>query len=55
MDFFRTIKSKKMKSKKKKVNVMAIVNENACGIDVGSTFHMVAIGMEEKEVKKFGV
>lgn len=41
--------------KAKKVQELAIVHENACGIDVGSTFHMVAIGLEKTDIKKFGV
>ncbi len=45
-----------MKTKKRvKVNELAIINENACGIDIGSTFHVVAIGMQDKDVRKFGV
>ena len=45
-----------MKSKReKKVNELAIINEKACGIDIGSKFHMVATGMEDKDVKQFGV
>ena len=44
-----------MSSTRKKIQDLAIVHENACGIDVGSTFHLVAIGMENADIKKFGV
>ena len=45
-----------MKAKKgKKVNELGLVHEHACGIDIGSKFHMVATGMQDKDVKKFGV
>jgi transposase len=31
------------------------VHPNACGIDVGSSFHVAAIGMSDEDVKEFGV
>jgi len=34
---------------------MKVYNHNACGIDIGSKFHVVATGMELKDVKTFGV
>lgn len=34
---------------------MEIVNPNACGIDVGSRSHWVAIGQEDKHIKEYGV
>ena len=34
---------------------MQVIHPNACGIDVGSKFHMVAIGLTEEEIIKFGV
>ena len=34
---------------------MQVIHPNACGIDVGSKFHMVAIGLAEEEIRKFGV
>jgi len=37
------------------VKQMQVVNTNACGIDVGSKFHVAAIGMEDNQVKEFGV
>lgn len=42
-------------SKTKSAQDLAIIHENACGIDVGSKFHMVAIGLEKTDIKKFGV
>lgn len=39
---------------KKEVRV-PIINHNACGIDVGSRFHFVAIGQGNEHVRKFGV
>lgn len=42
-------------TKIKKVQELAVVHDHACGIDVGSTFHMVAIGMESTDIKRFGV
>ena len=42
-------------SKGKPMKALAIINENACGIDIGSKFHMAAISMDEGDVKKFGV
>ena len=40
---------------KKKLKQLQVIHPNACGIDVGATFHIVAIGMREEDVKKFGV
>lgn len=40
---------------KRKVNQLAIINKGVCGIDVGSTFHQTAIGMEKKHLKQFGI
>ena len=34
---------------------MDIINSHAAGIDVGSRFHMVAVGQGEKDVQQFGV
>lgn len=34
---------------------MQVINTNACGIDVGSSFHVAAIGMANNQVKEFGV
>jgi|GEM_PF-4167229 len=34
---------------------MAVINPNACGIDVGSKMHYVATGQGSEEVKSFGV
>ena len=40
---------------RKKRMEMEIVNSNACGIDIGSRSHMVAIGQSIDDVKEFGV
>lgn len=40
---------------KKKTRELAIVHPKACGIDVGSTFHVAATGMGEDDIVKFGV
>jgi len=42
-------------SKQKQFEKMKVYNPNAAGIDVGSTFHVVATGLELSEVGKFGV
>jgi transposase len=34
---------------------MKIVNPNACGIDIGSKSHFVAIGQQKEDVKEFGI
>jgi len=34
---------------------MAVINPNACGVDVGSKMHYVATGQGSEEVKSFGV
>jgi transposase len=34
---------------------MQVIHTNSCGIDVGSTFHVAAIGMSDDQVKEFGV
>ena len=34
---------------------MQVIHPNACGIDVGSRFHVAAIGMSDNQVKEFGV
>lgn len=34
---------------------MQVIHPNACGIDVGSKFHVVAIGLEDSHVREFGV
>lgn len=39
----------------KKIKHLKVLHPQACGIDVGSKFYMVAIGMEEDNIKKFGV
>lgn len=39
----------------KKEERLPIINQNACGIDVGSRTHYVATGQGHKEVKSFGV
>jgi transposase len=39
----------------KKEAKMAVINPNACGIDVGSKMHYVATGQGSEEVKSFGV
>lgn len=45
-----------MKTKSKKdFQAMRIYNDNACGIDIGSKFHVVATGMALSDVKSFGV
>lgn len=40
---------------KKKFMQLDVVHDKCCGIDVGSDFHQLAIGMEEKHLFKFGV
>lgn len=40
--------------RKKKIS-LEVVNPHACGIDVGSRSHFVAIGQNLKDVKEFGV
>lgn len=44
-----------MNKQKKKVNKLAIVNKNVCGIDVGAIFHQTAIGMETNHLNRFGI
>ena len=39
----------------KKEERLPIINQNACGIDVGSRTHYVAIGQGHEEVRSFGV
>lgn len=39
----------------KKVEKMQIINPHACGIDVGSKSHYVAVGQNQEDVKEFGV
>jgi len=39
---------------KNSVDGMPVINENVCGIDVGSTFHQSAIGMDLKDLKIVG-
>lgn len=34
---------------------MQVIHANACGIDIGSSFHVAAIGMSDNQVKEFGV
>jgi len=34
---------------------MQVFHPNACGIDIGSKFHVAAIGLEDEQVKEFGV
>lgn len=34
---------------------LGVVHDKCCGIDVGSTFHQIAIGMDKKDLYKFGV
>ena len=34
---------------------MEVVNPNACGIDIGSRSHFVAVGQGDEDVKEFGV
>ncbi len=41
--------------RKSKFDKMPIVNPNAAGIDIGSKFHMVAIGQTKEFVREFGV
>ena len=41
--------------KTKKAEALSIVHQHACGIDVGSKFHMAAVGLEQTDVRKFGV
>jgi len=43
-----------MRVSKKSVDGMPVINENVCGIDVGSTFHQSAIGMDSKDLKIIG-
>lgn len=45
---------KKLKKEGPKAK-LDIVNENCCGIDVGSKSHMIATGLELKDVREFGV
>jgi len=42
-------------AKKKNHMKMSVVNPYAAGIDIGSRFHVVAIGQGEDDVKTFGV
>jgi len=42
-------------TKKREVGKLGIVHLNCCGIDIGSKFHMVAIGLADQDVYKFGV
>ena len=42
------------KDKPTKVETVAVVNEHAAGIDVGSTSYYVAIGQEPDQVREFG-
>lgn len=42
-------------TKKREVGKLGIVHPNSCGIDIGSKFHMVAIGLEDGDVYRFGV
>jgi len=42
-------------SKSKKFQKMQIYNSNAAGIDVGSSFHVVATGLSLSDVAQFGV
>ena len=41
--------------KKKEVGKLGILHPNSCGIDIGSKFHMVAIGLEDGDVYRFVV
>ena len=41
--------------KKKNSVSMAVVNEHAAGIDVGSRQHYVAVGQEPQDVRTFNV
>lgn len=41
--------------RKSKFDKLPIIHAKAAGIDIGSKFHMVAIGQSESEVRKFGV
>lgn len=40
---------------KEKIERMPIINFNAAGVDVGGSFHYVAIGQRKEDVKKYGV
>ena len=40
---------------KKKEEVWQIVYPHSAGIDVGSRFHMVAVGQSDDQVRKFGI
>lgn len=40
---------------KEKIERMPVVNPYAAGIDVGGSFHYVAIGQQNEDVKKYGV
>ncbi len=39
----------------KKTIELKIVNPNACGIDIGSKSHFVAVGQDKDDVKEFGI
>jgi len=43
-----------MRVSKNSVDGMPVINENVCGIDVGSTFHQAAIGMDLKDLLIIG-
>ena len=34
---------------------MQVIYPNACGIDVGSKFHVVAVGLDDNQIREFGV
>ena len=40
---------------KKKEEVWQIVYPHSAGIDVGSRFHIVAVGQSDDQVRKFGI
>src|ERR1700733_10542450 len=50
-------KNKSPKSAKKQVVEMPVMRPNAAGIDIGSTFHVVAVpgDRDEQSVRSFGV
>lgn len=40
---------------KAKTQKLPVVNPHAAGIDIGSRFHLVAVGQAKEEVRQFGV
>ena len=49
------IMSKSKIGRPSKMSKLPIVNPSAGGIDLGSKFHVVAIGQQDEEVREFGV